>query len=178
MTNVSLNPLRAGALSAALLTAASPAMSDNPGFSNGVNFSGWDRPDQAEFVMTGITTSFTTGEPDVVRDIHIDCDLLVEDGDARHYTTGFAMQFNAETERTAEAIGPQNVARLQSWVGQLDYRASTVGGTITHLEGAHGISRFTVRDARERCMSEHPDHGIDINQLGTNFGLYHPAYER
>jgi len=162
--------LYAAGLSALLATAAAPASAQD----NAVH--GWDDPTLAEFTMNDINTRFTTGEPDVTRDVHIDCDLLVKDGDQRHYTTGFAIQFNAETQRTNELLGPQVIGLLQSWRGQMDYRAGKVRGTIVHLEGAHNIPRSTVKEARQRCIDEYPEHGFDIDTIGDRLEGIHPDY--
>ena len=156
-----------------LAAAFSVALTSAAGASNGVN--GWDEKSKAEHTMRNIQTHFTTGEAPVHRDVHVDCDLLVKDGSKRHYTTGFAMQFNAETERTERAIGANALKNLKTWKGQLDYRGGKVKGTIVHLEAAHKISRDTVKKARQICMSDHNDHGTDINAIGNLEGK-HPAY--
>lgn len=172
MTIKTPETIKALGLSAILATSTAPASAEN--VVNGV--AGWDEPDLAEFYMDDVTTKFTTGEPPVSRRVYIDCDLLVKDGANRHYTTGFAIQFNAETERTKAALGPQVISLLQAWRGQLDYRGSKVKGTITHLEGAHGISRETVKYAHDTCQNQFPDHGVDIHAIGNNLEGIHPDY--
>jgi hypothetical protein len=158
---------------AAVLSASFSSAAGASNSQNGVN--GWDNPNASEFVIKNVHTHFTTGEAPVYRDVHIDCDLLVKDGDKRHYTTGFAMQFNAETDNTERAIGAKALKNLKKWRGQLDYRGGKVKGTIVHLESAHKISRNTVKAAKQKCMSEHNDHGTDINAIGNMEGK-HPEY--
>ena len=77
--------LKAAGLSAALATAAAPAVAessmqrapiaDSPGQSLLIH--GWSKESQAEFTMDDVRTGFQTGEPDVLQDIHIDCNFII-----------------------------------------------------------------------------------------------------
>jgi hypothetical protein len=162
--------LRETGLAAAMATAAAlPASAQD-----GVH--GWDEPALAEFVMRDVDTRFTTGEPNVVRDVHVDCDLLVRDGQTLFLTTGFAIQFNAETQRTNDILGPQTIALLQTWRGQMDYREGRVTGAATHLASAHGITATTLVDAARTCKRDHFERAEDINVLGSDLESIHADY--
>jgi len=169
MKNNTTNLAVAGALSTALFVAASPANAQVEG-------RGWDEPALSEFTMQDVNTQFTTGEPNVVRDISIDCDLLVRDGQTLFLTTGFAMQFNAETARTEELLGEETMDLLRTWRGQMDFRDRRVQGTATHLSSAHGISAGTLVSAAKTCKQNYFDHAMDIKELGRDLEQIHPDY--
>lgn len=162
--------LQAAGLSAVMATAAAvPASAQN-------NVHGWDEPALAEFILRDVNTGFTTGEPDVVRDVHVDCDLLVRDGETLFLTTGFSIQFNAETQRTVDFLGEETIALLQTWRGQMDYRSSRVRGVAQHLVSAHGISQKTLVEAARTCKNDYFDDAMDIRTLGNDLETIHPDY--
>lgn len=146
------------------MAATVPAQADN--VQNGIH--GWDEPRKAEFIMRNVNTKFL--HPNVhwkKRDVHVDCDLLVKDGSRRLGTIGFVMQFNAETNATVNAMGPQSYKLLQAWKGSMDYRPGKVQGVVTHTDGQHGIGMNAIGAAARECAKNHNDHGVDINSLAT-----------
>ena len=145
------------------------------------NIHGWDRMENAEFVMEDVPMKFLFPRPGftTTRDVAVDCDLLLRSGErlARGDaipTNGFAMQFNAETDYTRKALEQLDVAsgnapgtalnRIQAWSGQLDPRGLN-GAINTHLSPQHGITIDVLREAANICIDQHSDHGIKIAEL-------------
>ena len=146
------------------MAAGGPAQADN--VQNGIH--GWDEPSKAEFIMRDVPTKFLHPRPYwKKRDVHVDCDLLVKDGDKRLGTIGFVMQFNAESDATVKAMSPQSYRLLQSWKGSMDYRPGKINGVVPHTEGQHGIGMKVIGAAARECAKNHNDHGVDISSLGT-----------
>lgn len=148
---------------------------------SGHTIHGWDRMDNAEFVMRDVPMKFLFPRPgfQTTRDVAVDCDLLLRSGDRLVRgdaipTNGFAMQFNAETDYTRQALEQLDIAsgnapgtalgRIQAWRGQLDPRGLN-GAVNTHLAPQHGITIETLRDAANICIEQHSDHGVKISEL-------------
>lgn len=147
----------------------------------GHNIHGWDRMENAEFIMRDVPMKFLFPRPGftTTRDVACDCDLLLRQGDVLKRgdaipTNGFAMQFNAETEYTRRELERLDIAsgnapgtalgRIQAWSGQLDPRGLN-GAINTHLAPQHGITIETLRDAANICIEQHSDHGVKISEL-------------
>ncbi len=147
--------------------AALPSSVKADNVQNGMH--GWDEPRNAEFIQRDVSTKFLY--PRVhwrERDVHVDCDLLVKDGNKALATTGFAAQFNAETQLTIDNLSSQSLSALQNWQGEMDYRAGRVRGTLTHLDSQHGIGLDVVKRAILTCKRNYSGHGININNLATH----------
>jgi hypothetical protein len=172
----------------AFMATAFATMPANSADNNG-EAHGWDVPELAEFVMEDVNTMLLLPPPVsyISRDVHVDCDLLVRPGNARdlqeampYPTVGFAIQFNAESQYTYEAFKqidrsnnlPEGTTagRLQGWVGQMDYRGSSIEGVMGHLISQHGIPTTIVQQAYKTCIEDHPEHGVSefsLNQAVT-----------
>ncbi|MCK5285516.1 MAG: hypothetical protein KAJ86_08035 [Alphaproteobacteria bacterium] len=127
---------------------------------------GWDDPSKAEFIIQDVATTFRyPGNHTLLRDIHIDCDLLVKFGAKAVPTVGFVGQFNAENEATWSALSSSAKRNLTAWKGSLDYRFGKVNGVLIHMSGAHEITNETVKNAFKTCREDHADHGVDSSDL-------------
>jgi hypothetical protein len=122
---------------------------------------GWDKPENAEFVVKDVQTKIRVGQVGtVVRDVHCDCDLLkkgrTQDGRSVFFLTpAFFAQFNAESVKTWDAL-PANVRQvLERSRNDMTITTSAVDGIRLHLETEHGISAKIVEQAAKRCKTEH-----------------------
>jgi hypothetical protein len=122
---------------------------------------GWDILENAELVVPGVATRIKFGKiGTVVRDVHVDCDLLkqgrTQDGKpAVFLTPAFFAQFNAESESTWQKL-PENVRQvLERSRRDMSISKPSIDGIKGHLEIEHGIKPATVVQAGQRCKAEH-----------------------